>query len=198
MTFSVKLDFSDFERKAAELSAAADQIPYSLSRALNQAAEDAQSVLILSTWPKSVHVRNASFLRAALRRINSTKHNLQVEVFDQLHRGNLQKHAIGGTKSPKGAHLAVPIDVSLGSSGVRKSDRPAALIARTPRRALRITRRGILVGKVGRLHLKYALRSSIPIPADTPFYEDFETAMRNGMRTAFPVWLKKAMQTRRR
>ena len=198
MTFSIKLDFSEFERKAAELSAAADQIPFALSRALNQAAEDAQTVLIVSTWPKSVNVRNASFMRAALRRINSTRHNLTVEVYDSLHRANLQKHAIGGTKSPKGAHLAVPIDVSLGSSGVRKSDRPAALIARTPRRALRITRRGIFVGKGGRLHLKYALRSSIPIPADTPFYEDFETAMRNGMRTAFPFWLKKAMQTRRR
>jgi hypothetical protein len=143
-------------------------------------------------------VRNASFMRAALRRINSTKHNLTVEVYDALHRGHLKEHAIGGTKTPKGGHLAVPIDVSLGSSGVRKSDRPSALIARTPRRALRITRRGIFVGKGGKLHLKYALRSSIPIPADTPFYEEFETAMRNGMRTAFPVWLKKAMQTRRR
>jgi hypothetical protein len=193
----IKFDFSDFERKATELSAAADQIPYSLSRALNQAAEDAQTVLIVSTWPKSVHMRNSSFLRAALRRINSTKHNLAVEVYDQLHRGHLKEHAVGGMKTPKGAHLTVPIDVQVGSSGVRKSDRPSALIARTPRRALRITRRGVFVGVGGRLRLKYSLRSSIPIPADTPFYEDFETAMRNGMRTAFPVWLKKAMQTRR-
>ena len=196
--FGIKLDFSEFERKANELSAAADQIPYSLSRALNQAATDAQTVLIVQTWPKSVTVRNASFMRAALRRINSTKHDLTVEIYDSLHRANLQKHAIGGTKSPKGAHFAIPEgDIKRGSSGVRKASRPAALIARTPKRSLRITPRGIFVGKGGRLQLKYVLKSSTPQPADVPFYSDFRAAMSDGVRTAFPYWIKQAMKTRR-
>jgi hypothetical protein len=194
---SVVFDFSDFERKANELSAAADQIPYALSRSLNQAATDAQTVLIVQTWPKSVTVRNASFMRAALRRKNSTKHNLTVEIYDSLHRASLQKHAIGGTKSPKGAHFAIPEGVKRGSSGVRKSDRPSALIARTPKRSLRITPRGIFVGKGGRLTLKYALKSSTPQPADVPFYEDFRAAMLDGVRTSFPYWIKQAMKTRR-
>jgi hypothetical protein len=193
----IKLNFDDFLRKADELGAAADQVPYALSRSLNEAAADAQQVLIISTWPGHIKQRNTSFLRAALRRINSTKHNLTVEVYDSLHRANLKKHDVGGSKSPKGAHLAVPIDIPLGSSGVRKSDRPAALIAKTPARALRITNRGIFVGKGGRLQLKYALRRSIPIPADVPFESDFRTAMINGVRTAFPRWIKQAMRTRR-
>jgi hypothetical protein len=194
----VKFDYSDFLRKADELSAAADQVPYALARALNQAAEDAQTVLIVSTWPKSVHVRNTSFMRAALRRIYATKGNLTVEIYDSLHRAQLQKHAVGGTKTARGGHLAIPSsEIPLGSHGVRKSDRPAALIARTAKRALRITSRGIYVGKGGRLHLKYALRRSVPIPADVPFESDFRTAMREGVRTAFPIWIRKAMQTRR-
>ena len=197
--FGIQLDFSDFERKANELSAAADQIPYALSRSLNQAATDAQTVLIVQTWPKSVTMRNSSFMRAALRRKDSTKHNLTVEVYDSLRRANLKMHAIGGTKSPKGAHFAIPnqTDIKRGSSGVGKAYRPSALIARTPKRALRITSRGIFVGKGGRLHLKYALKSSTPQPANVPFYDDFRTAMVNGVRTAFPDFIKQAMKTRR-
>jgi hypothetical protein len=195
----VKFDFGDWERKAAELSAAADQIPYALARSLNQAIEDAQTVLIVQTWPKAVHVRNATFMRAALRRIYATKGNLTAEIYDSLHRAQLQKHARGGTKTAKGAHLAIPSsEIPVGSHGVTKSNRPAALIARTPKRALRITPRGIFVGKGGRLHLKYTLRRSVPVPADTPFYEDFRVAVTNGMRTAFPYWLKVAMRTRKR
>jgi hypothetical protein len=195
----VKFDYSDWERKAKELSAAADQVPFALSRALNQAAEDAQTVLIVNTWPQHVKQRNSTFMRAALRRVNSTKHNLTVEVYDQLHRASLAMHAHGGTKSPKGAHFAIPEgDIKRGASGVRKAYRPAALIANTPKRALRITPRGIFVGRGGRLQLKYALKSSTPQPADVPFIDDFRTAMINGMRTSFPYWIKQAMKTRRR
>jgi hypothetical protein len=198
MAFSVKFDFSDFERKAVELSAAADQVPYALARSLNEAAEDARQVLILSTWPQHVKQRNTTFMRAALRRRFATKNNLTVEVYDSLHRGHLKEHAIGGTKSAKGGHLTIPSsEIPIGSHGVSKSNRAAALIAKTPKRALRITNRGIYVGRGGRLHLKFALRRSVPIPADVPFESDFATAMRDGMRTAFPYWLKKAMQTRR-
>jgi hypothetical protein len=199
MTFSIKLDFSDFERRANELSAAADQVPFALARSLNQAVEDAQTVLIVSTWPKSVTVRNTSFMRAALRRRFASKHNLTAEIYDTLHRGHLKEHAIGGTKTARGANIAIPSrDIPLGSSGVSKSNRPAALIARTAKRALRITPRGIYVGKGGRLTLKYALRRSVPIPADVPFESDFAAAVRSGVRTSFPYFIKKAMATRRR
>jgi hypothetical protein len=198
MIGAIKFDYSDFLRKADELSAAADQVPYALARALNQSAEDAQTVLILQTWPKAVKQRNTTFMRAALRRRFATKNNLQVEVYDSLHRGHLKEHAVGGTKTAKGAHLAIPSsEIPLGSHGVSKSNRPAQLIARTPKRALRITSRGIYVGQGGRLHLKYALRRSVPVPADVPFESDFRAAMRDGMRTAFPIWIRKAMQTRR-
>jgi hypothetical protein len=194
----VKFDFSDWERKAAELSAAADQVPFALARALNESVENAQSVLIISTWPQHVKQRNSTFMRAALRRKFATKNNLTAEIYDSLHRGHLKEHAIGGTKSAKGAHLTIPSsEIPIGSHGVTKSNRAAALIAKTPKRALRITSRGIYVGKGGRLHLKFALRRSVPIPADVPFYADFSEAVRDGMRTSFPYCLRVAMRTRR-
>jgi hypothetical protein len=198
----VKFDFSDFERKANELSAAADQIPYVLARSLNQAAEDARTVLIVQTWPKAVHVRNTTFMRALCAQrcgaFTPPRATSPSRSTIRCNRAQLQKHARGGTKTARGAHLAIPSsEIPIGSHGVRKSDRPAALIARTPKRALRITNRGVYVGKGGRLHLKYALRRSVPIPADVPFESDFRAAMIDGVRTAFPIWIRKAMQTRR-
>jgi hypothetical protein len=199
MTFSVKFDFSDFERKAKELSAAADQIPFALAKALNEAVENAQTILILKTWPSAVRVRNAGFMRAALRRRFASKHNLTAEVYDVLHRGHLKEHAVGGTKTARGANIAIPMDdIPRTARGVSKSNRPAALIANTPRRALRVTRRGIFIGQGGRLKLKYALKRTVPIPADVPFESDFATAVRDGIRVAFPVWIKRAMKTRAR
>jgi hypothetical protein len=198
--FEVKIDYSDFQRVAGNLSLVQGQIPYALSRSLNDANESAQTVLILNTWPRSVKVRNPSFLRAALRRKSSTKTDLTVEIFDTLNRGSLKMHAVGGTKTPRGAHLAIPNEAATprGAGGVRKPDRPRALIARTPARSLRITPRAIFVGKSGRLQLRYTLRTTTPQPADVPFYEDYAIAIREGVRTNFPIWLRKALATARR
>lgn len=195
---SVHFDFNDFLRKADGLDAFRDQVPFALSRSLNQAGVDAQTALIVQTWPDSVTVRNPSFLRAALRRINSTKHDLTFQIVDVLHRGSLKLHAVGGTKAARGRFaIPNPTNTPRGSHGVRKPDRPRALIARTPKRKLRITPRGIFTGEHGRLKLRYVLKPSTPQPADVPFYEDFEISMREGVRTAFPYWLRQAMRTRR-
>jgi len=194
MELAVKFDFSDFLKKADELKAASDQVPYALSRAINQAGEDAQNVLIQQTWPRSVKVRNPSFMRAALRRVPSTKHNLTFEIVDVLHRGSLKKHAIGGSKTAK-SRFAIPVERNTprGSHGVPQSQRPRAL----GRKGAFVIGNAIYT-KVGkRLKLRYILKRSIFQPKDVAFYEDFEISMRNGVRTAFPLWLKRAMQTRR-
>ena len=195
----IKLDVREFERVALALQAIPDQIPFALSRSLNDAVRNTQTVLIASTWPRSVTVRNPTFLRASLRRITSTKANLTVAIVDKLNRGNLQMHAVGGTRTPRGNNLAIPNEENTprGTHGVRKTDRPKALIARTPKRALRITPRGIFVGRGGKLKLKYALKATTSQPKDVDFYGDFEAAMTNEMRVMFPIHIRKAMETRR-
>jgi hypothetical protein len=71
------------------------------------------------------------------------------------------------------------------------------LSANTPKRALRITSRGVFVGQGGRLHLKYSFKSTAAQPADTPMYEDFRYTVESGMRTGFGDAFRRAMQTAR-
>jgi len=195
----ITFDFSDFLAKANELGAAADQVPYALSRSLNTAATNARRVLTDNTWPSAVEVHSRSFLTAALRVDYSTKSNLRVSIYDVLHRANLAGHAYGDTKTPRGAHLAIPPKglFARGASGIARGSRPRALIASTPKRALRVTDRGIFIGAGGRLHLQYAFASSAQQPADVRFEEDFKTAMLNDVRTSFPAAMAQAMATRK-
>lgn len=199
--FELKLDLFDFERKAHQIGGAIDQVPFALSRSLNQAADNARTLLVQDTWPRSVTVRNRGFLRWALHIVYSTKTQLSVEINDERAqgRGHLALHAKGGTKRARN-RLAIPPQgtVTRTSSGVRRSQRPAAIIAKTPKRALRITPRGIFVGVRGQgLTLKYLFRRSVEQPADVPFEDAFRDAIRRDAAASFPAEMKKAMLTRR-
>jgi hypothetical protein len=191
--------FDDFLAKAKELDAAADQVPYAISRALNTAVQNTRRILADVTWPTAVEVHNPGFIRRALRTRFSTKTDLRVSIYDDLHRANLAGHAYGDTKTPRGAHLAIPRKglFPRGSSGIAKGNRPHALIARTPKRALRITDRGIFIGEGGRLRLQYFFKSSARQPADVKFEEDFKESMVNEVRTSFPAAIAQAMKTRK-
>jgi hypothetical protein len=61
MAFELSLDMSDFERFAAKLGGAIDQVPFALSTLLNEAAFKARRVLVDDLWPRSVTVRSSSF-----------------------------------------------------------------------------------------------------------------------------------------
>ena len=195
----ITFNFSDFLAKANELGAAADQVPYALSRTFNTAVQNARRVLTEATWPSAVEVHNTGFIRRALRTKFSTKSDLRVLIYDDLHRANLAGHAYGDTKTPRGTHLAIPPKglFPRGSSGIAKGNRPRALIAKTPKRALRITDRGIFIGEGGRLRLQYGFRSSANQPADVPFEDAFRDAMLNEVRTSFPAAIAQAMATRK-
>jgi hypothetical protein len=196
--FEMQFNMVDLERQARKLDGAIDQVPYALSLALNKAGTNTRQVLVQDTWPRHVTQRNAGFIGRALRTEFATKQNLRVEIYDDLNRGHLKLHAEGGTKIAK-RQLAIPPQgsVTRTSSGVRKSQKPAAIIASTPNRALRITARGIFFGEGGRLHLKYGLTMSAAQPADVPFEQAFESTMRDEVRTSFPAAMAKAMSTRR-
>jgi hypothetical protein len=195
----IQLKFDDFTRKAYDLGMAQDQVSFALSRALNNAAVNARRVLTEVTWPTSVDVHNPSFMRAALSTIFSTKSDLRVVIYDRLGRADLAGHAWGGTKLPRGRQLAIPLKGKFqrGSHGIPKGQRPRALIASTPKRALRITAKGIFIGAGGRLNLQYSFKSSATQPADVPFEASFQDAMLNDVRTTFPSAMASAMLSRR-
>ncbi len=193
------LNLTDFEAKARSLGAAESQVPYALSRALNDAAKVARVVLTETTWPTSVNAVNKSFIKAALVTNFSRKDNLRVEIFDRLGRASLWRHNYGGTKLPKGSNLAIPVKgkFSRGTWGIPKAQRPRALIAATPKRALRITPKGIFIGQGGRLVLQYSFKPMAVQPADVPFERDFTEAMRRAVEASFPERMALAMRTAR-
>src|ERR1019366_4021305 len=101
--------------------------------------------------------------------------------------------------TPRIAHLAIPVSGKLvrGMRGIAKGQRPKALIASTPKRALRITSKGIFVGEGGRLNLMYAFKTSVTQPEDVHFEEDFQRVMVLKMSSELPKAVAFAMRTAR-
>jgi hypothetical protein len=196
----IEFDMSAFERAAKNMHAAIDQVPYALSLAMNRAVENTRTVLVRDTWPTHVTQRNTGFIGRALRRGSmATKRNLQVEIYDSLGRAHLKLHDTGGEKKARGK-FAIPASAAIKrtSRGVPKNKRPSVIIANTPKRSLRITDKGIFVGKGGRLQLMYSFRPSTAQPADVPFHEVFRETMTIELRTSFASAVEKAMKSRRR
>jgi hypothetical protein len=195
----LEIDCRAFEKRADELHAQIDQVPYALALAMNQAAKNTRQVLVQDTWPSHVTQRNTSFIGRALRTNFANKRNLRVEIYDSLGRAHLKLHDTGGDKAAKG-RFAIPVTGSIArtAKGVAKSKKPHALVLNTPKRALRITQKGIFVGKGGKLQLMYAFKTNTDQPADVPFDQDFRDAMSIELRTSFPAALSRAMASRRR
>jgi hypothetical protein len=196
---ALEFDGSVFERKAEQLNAAIDQVPYALSRTLNDAAFDTRNKLINETWPQHVKVRNPGFMRAALNIERSDKTHLEVHIKDVLGGGNLYLHAHGGTIQAKKNSLAVAIEpnVTRGAHGVKKDQWPRSLVATTPKRAVRVTQRGLFIGQHGTLRLMYKLQPTITMRKDVPFVEDYQRFMREAIDDLFPSHLAQAMATRK-
>lgn len=196
------LDFKmeAFERVARRMGAVADQVPFALSQAMNDAVKGSLLELVQETWPTHVDARNKGFLKFAFGRAKfSTKRNLRVELNDDKAqgRGNLAKHAEGGTRTAKNGNLAVPATVLKGkrrTKGIPKAFRPKNL-PNSFRKGDVIYQR---TGKGGKnLKLMYVLRPSVTIKADVPFEQDFRRTMREGTLRAFGPRIRAAMLTRR-
>jgi hypothetical protein len=194
----VDFNVDDFKAASELMKGAASQLPYVIANLLNDGAFKTRQVLVNNTWPTHVQVRNARFISAALRVEKASKNNLEVAIYDSIGHAHLQAHAVGGTKRVSGPRIAIPDadNIRVGANGVFKSQTPQAIIARTPKRALRITRAGIFVGRSGRLRRMYVFRSSIPIQATVPFYQDFKYIMNNTIRTGFADAMNFALKKR--
>jgi hypothetical protein len=193
----IEFDFAELERAARSVGAAADQIPYAMSLALNRSAEVTRNFLIKQTWPTHVTQRNASFIAASLttRDSRASKTSLAVEIYDKLNRGNLQLQAKGGTRTPRGGgSLAVPVStIKKGARGVPARLRPKALQNSFKRNGKLYTR-----DKRGRIKLVYTLKPTTAVPKRVPFYEDFAASMNRELKRTIPLAVAKAMSTRRR
>src|SRR4029077_14800085 len=200
MAFEVKFDIEDIAKMTVAYEGASDQIRFVMMRLLNDAVFKARQVLINNTWPQSVKVRSGSFLNAALHVNRATKQNLKAELVDSIGRGNLYLHARGGiSRAQKAKRLAIPVaqQIQRGAHGVPQRLTPAAIIANTPARALRVTPHGIYVAKQGKLQLMYVFKESFTTKLDVPFYKDFDYVVPESIRTGFADAMRSAMKTRR-
>jgi len=199
--FEPRFDWSAFDRRREALGAAADQMPFVLAGLLNDGAFKARQVWINQTWPSHVQQRNASFMNAALRAERADKRHLRVALQDRLGRDYLQRLAKGGIKRPvRSKKLGVPLKgwARLGPRGIAPSQKIQAIIANTPKRALRITPQGLFVGENGRLQLRYSFKQQVVQPKRVPFYEDWAYVMGESLRTGFADKMRAAMRTRKR
>jgi hypothetical protein len=195
---TVNFSIEDFKKASEEINGMASELPYVIANLLNDGAFKTRQVLVSDTWPSHVQVRNASFINAALRVEKANKNNLEVAIYDSIGHGHLKAHAEGGTKRVSGPRIAIPdaTNIRKGARGVWASQTPKAIIARTPKRALRITKTGIFVGRGGQLHRAYAFKPSVQIKASVPFYQDFKYVMDNAIRTGFKDAMNFAMKKR--
>jgi hypothetical protein len=196
--FEIKIDAKPFEDQTEAMDAALDQMPFAISRALNDAADETYNSLIENTWPRSVKVRNSNFIRWALRTKFSTKLDLRVEIYDNTsdQRAHLSLHAEGGVKTPRGSRLAIPTtNVSRGAGGVSKNQSPQGL-------SNKVVKGNLIFQSVGRgknkkLRLMYVLAGSARQPMDVPFKADFETTMTDSASKHFKERMMQAMRTRK-
>lgn len=193
--FEFKIDVTPFEDEARRMNAAADQMPFALSRALNDAANETYESLIENTWTKAVKVRNPNFLRWSLKTKFSTKHDLCVEIYDQKDRGHLALHADGGVKVGN-KQLAIPTsNVQRGERGVVANQRPSVLTRKVVKGNLIFQATGN--GKGTKLKLMYVLARQANQPKDVPFREDFADMMQRSAEEHFSERMMEAMRTRR-
>jgi hypothetical protein len=192
--FEIQIDAKPFEDMVERMGAAMEQMPFALSRALNDAATNAKQVLVNETWPSHVTERNKGFINWALQIERSTKYNLTVAIYDRSEgRGHLMLHAEGGTRTGRG-RLAIPTAaVTRGAHGVRANQKPATMTQKvvTPNAIYQRQNRGKKLVKM------YTLKATVQQPADVPFEQDFETAMRESVTANFPQRMREAMASAR-
>jgi hypothetical protein len=198
MPTTIHIDMSQVERAAYDLHAAADQMPFIMSVALNKALVATREYLVSHTWPESIVQRNPGFIKAALRMEFSKKNDLRVEIYDRLERASLKKHAEGGVKLPRGRQLAIPTRyVKVGAHGVPRNKRPRNL----PKDQTFVQNNRIYQtvgkGKNRKLQVMYVLKPQVKINKDVPFYSDFETQLNVHVMKELPQAITYAMSTRR-
>jgi hypothetical protein len=196
----LKFDLRDIQRVADRLKVASDQVPFAMSRALNKAAYETRRMLVEKTWPQSVTQRRSNYPGVVLHVEESTKHDLTVKIVEQAKVPSLVAHAEGGVRTPVQAkRFAIPLKgwVQRTSEGVRTTQTARYIIQNTPKRALRVTSKGIFIGEGGRLHLRDSFKPSTHLSADVPFYSVFASEMRDRVNSLLPKFLREAMASRR-
>jgi hypothetical protein len=194
-------DLSDVKRLADELGVARDQIPFAMSKTLNDAIFATRGVLTKETWPQHVTQRNPRFPSAVLHVQTSSKSNLTASIDEtEVKAASLKDHAEGGVRKPtKAKDFAIPLPwykaLYQTQSGLRSGRRAQDIIGKKTTRI--VAGKGIFVLYQGRMRLAFHLVPSVTMHKDVPFNEDFQKVMEYAINRELPAALEYAMKTRR-
>lgn len=125
--FTVSVDHN-LEKAIAGMETLASQMPFIMSKALNATAKEIQQTT-RAAMPVRFTMRS-DWIQKGLRIEPSSKGNLEAVIYSRDRFMDLQE--AGGTKTPRRKWLTIPTRAVLRTPKgvVRKSERPAALIAR--------------------------------------------------------------------
>lgn len=198
---TLEFDLAEFKKKARQMGVFADdQLPYAISRTLNDTMfQDVRPQITGPTWASAFKVRNSGSGRAAFRVATSSKTSWSAGL-DSTDRGramNIGVHATGGARPKPSAALAIPNQkgrVTLHGRGRKPWARQVDRMVE--KRALRVINgRGIFVGEGGRLHAWYWFRPGARLSKRFRFEADFKRSTEAGLARRFPPNLQRAIDT---
>lgn len=177
------------------------QMPFATKQAINNTAFSVRRHTVKRVAPSAFEERNKRFTNASLRVDLATKQVLRASVFDKLQRGNLEEHAQGGTKTPRGRHVAIPsrsLSKRRSGRGVPKSMRPRTALSRKNVFKTEINGQTVIAerkGKAGKLNVLYVLEKRARLPKRFPFYPQADLIVRTEIGPEFSKEFEKAMRT---
>ena len=187
------------------------QIPQATKNAVNDTIKDIRRQIVGVTAPRAFTIRNKTFISSQLRmEFSKDKRNIRAAVFDAKGRGNLELHARGGIKRPRGQHIAIPSRFVEGkrtkSGKISKALRPRQVLSKAGRRqAFKIkfqSGQEAIVRRKGKksspLQVLYLLERSARIRKSFRFHEDATKVARRVLPGHFRKRLRQALRTARR
>jgi len=180
------------------------QIPFATSQALNDAAFAVRKEIVERTYPASFTVRNKRFASAMFRVGKASKRNLVSTVSDVLGRDYMVNQAEGGTKLPRGRHIAIPTRQvkRTGTGKVPRAKQPRNVLGGKGYRTTLASGQPVIAENVGRGAAKrqrvlYILEQSARIPKRFPFYERGRAVAQTSFSRAFNRRFRQARLTAR-
>ena len=179
------------------------QVPFALSKALNDTAFEIRTEIVQRTYPRAFTVRNSRFISAVLRVATASKANLIASVFDQLGRDYLERHTQGGVKTPRGSNLAIPTDQVTRNAGgsVRAAQQPRNVLGKRGAFKLQSNGNTYIAQRQGKarypLRVLYLLEPRATIAKTFAFYEDARRVVTERLADAWSKAWARAIKTAR-
>lgn len=186
-------DLKRFGRKLK--SFARRQLAFAVSKAINDTLFDVRRSSV-DLYNASFEVRNRRFIRSALRVKKASKRNLVGHLRDRFEKDWLERQAQGGTKTPRGSKLLVPVAAKRYAKGTKDPRSYAkSFIGKTRDGRLGLFQRYGRGGK--RMRMLFALKDSVRVPKRFPFYANAKKTTRRLFDDHFAKAWRYALQTAR-